>query len=170
MRRPWIVLAVLVSGCASTGIEPAALDQPLQTGSVAQQADAGDAARSHVRTIQHKAVQDARKPGTVFLAEKGSNCASPKLKEAIRRITDTTTALAATMRPDYSAMLDAGTVALEIADGAKGKGCTREAKQLYDFVLKHFSGLGYAELRDRATSGLRELKTRREPGGAPIAG
>jgi hypothetical protein len=164
MRRSWIVLALLLSGCANAGGETAAADAAVETGSIAPHTEAGEAVRGELRKVQHKAVAEARKPLAAFLAEKTSNCASPKLKEAMSRITDTTTALAAAMRPEYAAMLDAGTVALEVADSAKKKGCTREARRLYDFVLKNFAGLGYAELRDRATSGLRELKSRNEPG------
>jgi hypothetical protein len=49
---------------------------------------------------------------------------------------------------------------LDVADGAKRKGCARDARALYDFVLKNFSGLGYAALRERATVGIRDLQAR----------
>jgi len=49
---------------------------------------------------------------------------------------------------------------LDVADGARKRGCTRHAKTLYDFVLRNFAGLGYAELRERATAGLKELRAR----------
>jgi len=44
--------------------------------------------------------------------------------------------------------------------GARKRGCTRHAKALYDFVLRNFAGLGYAELRERATAGLKDLRAR----------
>ncbi len=72
-----------------------------------------------------------------FLAEKGADCASPKLKEAAK-VTDTATAVAATMKPEYAAMLEAGAAVLDVADGAKKKGCARNARELYDFVLRNF--------------------------------
>lgn len=160
MRRQWVVLALLLGGCANIGLEPAALDQPVQTGSIAPPVDAGEAARGELRKVQHHAVEEARRPARAFLAEKGTNCASAKLKEAVHKATETATALAATMKPDYASMLEAGAAVLDVADAAKKKGCGRDATVLYDFVLKNFSGLGYAELRERATVGVRELKSK----------
>jgi hypothetical protein len=49
---------------------------------------------------------------------------------------------------------------LDVADGAMKRGCTRHAKGLYEFVLRNFAGLGYAELRERATAGLKDLRAR----------
>jgi hypothetical protein len=170
VRRLWIVLALLTGGCASAGIESAALQQPLQTGSVAPPADVGEAARGELRKVQSKAVEEARRPVHAFLAEKGANCASPKLKEAVSRVRETATAVAATMKPEYTTMLDAGAAVLDVADGAKKKGCARDARELYDFVLRNFAGLGYAELRERATVGIRELKSRGQPGATAASG
>ena len=164
MRRLWIVLALLLGGCANAGLEPAALQQPLQTGSIAAPVDAGEAARGELRKVQHKAVEDARRPARAFLAEKGTDCTSPRLKEAVSKVTDTANAVAAAMRPDYATMLEAGATVLDVADGAKKKGCVRDARELYEFVLRNFAGLGYAELRERATVGIRELKSKEQPG------
>jgi len=157
MRRPWIALALLIAGCASAGIETAALDPPQQTGSVAPPTEAADTAHSEWRKVQHKAVEDARRPLRAFLSDQSADCSSPKLQEAVRRVSDTARAFAAAMRPDYGATLEAGAAVLDVADGAKKRGCTRHAKALYDFVLRNFAGLGYAELRERATAGLKEL-------------
>jgi hypothetical protein len=68
------------------------------------------------------------------------------------------------MKPDYAAMLEAGAAVLDVADGAKKKGCGRDARELYDFVLKNFAGLGYAELRERATVGIRDLESKSQLG------
>ena len=68
------------------------------------------------------------------------------------------TAVATAMQPEYANMLDAGAAVLDVADGAKKKGCARDARELYDFVLRNFSGLGYAELRERATVGIKDLR------------
>jgi hypothetical protein len=149
--------ALLLWGCANLGIEPAALDSQVQTGAIAPPVDAGEAGRGELRRVQHKAVEEARKPVQAFLAEKGTNCASPKLKEAVLKVTDTAVAMASTMKPEYAAMLEIGAAVLDTADGAKRKGCAREARTLYEFVLKNFAGLGYAELRDRATAGIKTL-------------
>jgi hypothetical protein len=163
VRRLCIMLAALLAGCANIGIEPAGLEQPLQTGAIAPPVDAGEAARGELRKVQHKAVEEARRPVRAFLAEKDANCSSAKLKEAVNKVTETANAVAATMKPDYAAMLEAGAAVLDVADGAKKKGCGHEAKGLYDFVLRNFAGLGYAELRERATVGVRGLKSRGEP-------
>ena len=80
------------------------------------------------------------------------------------------TAVATTMKPEYATMLDAGAAVLDVADGAKKKGCARDARELYDFVLRNFSGLGYAELRERATVGIRELKSKGQPGTTAASG
>ena len=160
MRRLWIMLALLLGGCANAGVEPAALDSQIQTGSIASPIDAGEAARGELRKVQSKAVEEARRPVRAFLAEKGADCASPRLKEAIRKVTETAGAVAATMKPDYAAMLEAGAAVLDVADGAKRKGCARDAQVLYDFALKNFAGLGYAALRERATVGIRELRSK----------
>ena len=160
MHRLWITLALLLGGCANAGVEPAALDSQMQTGSLAAPADVGDAARGELRKVQSKAVEEARRPIRAFLAEKGGDCASSKLKEAVRKVTETAGALAASMKPDYGAMLEAGAAVLDVADGASRRGCTREARELYDFALRNYSGLGYAALRERATVGIRDLRAK----------
>lgn len=158
VRRLAIILTLLLCGCANVGVEPAALDSQMQTGAIPPPADAAETARGELRKVQHKAVEEARRPVQAFLAEKGSNCGSAKLKEAASKVTDTAVALASTMKPDYAAMLEAGTAVLDVADGAKRKGCARQARLLYEFVLGNFAGLGYAELRERATVGIRSLQ------------
>jgi hypothetical protein len=170
VRRPWIMLALLLGGCANAGIEPANLEQPIQTGSIAPPADAGEAARGELRKVQTKAVEEARRPVRTFLAEKSTDCRSPRLIEAVGKVTETATAVAATMKPDYTAMLEAGAAVLDVADGAKKKGCARDARELYDFVLRNFAGLGYAELRERATVGIREIKSKGQPGTRAASG
>ena len=40
MRRLWIMLALFLGGCANAGVEPAALDSQIQTGSIASPVDA----------------------------------------------------------------------------------------------------------------------------------
>ena len=89
MRRPWIALALLVAGCAGAGIETAALDPPLQTGSVAPSTEAADTAHGDLRKVQHKAVEEARRPLRAFLSDQSADCSSPKLQEAARRVSDT---------------------------------------------------------------------------------
>src|SRR5205823_275678 len=121
---------------------------PLQTGSIAPPADPGEAARGELRKVQHKAVEEARRPVHAFLAEKSANCGSSKLKEAASKVTETAGAVASAMKPDYAAMLEAGAAVLDVADVAKKKGCGRDARELYDFVLEKFAGLGYAALRE----------------------
>ena len=160
MRQLSIMIAVLLGGCANAGLESSALQQPLQTGSIAAAADPGEAARGELRKVQNKAVEEARRPVRAFLAEKGATCASPKLKEAASKVTEMTTALATSMKPEYATMLEAGAAVLDVADGAKKKGCARDARDLYDFVLRNFGGLGYAALRERATVGIKELQAR----------
>jgi hypothetical protein len=157
MRRAWIAFALLIGGCAAAGIETAAPDTPLQTGSVAPPADT---AHGELRKVQHKAVEEARRSLRAFLSDQSADCSSPKLQEAVRRVSDTASAFAAAMRPDYGATLEAGAAVLDVADGARKRGCTRHAKALYDFVLRNFAGLGYAELRERATAGLKDLRAR----------
>jgi len=164
------MIAVLFAGCADAGLESAALQQPLQTGSIAAPADAGEAARGELRNVQSKAVEEARRPARAFLADKGADCSSPRLKEAMSKVTDMASAMASAMRPDYATILEAGAAVLDVADGAKKKGCTRDARELYDFVLRNFAGLGYAELRDRATVGIRELKAKDQPGTRAASG
>jgi len=159
MRRPWIVLALLIGGCAGAGIETAA-DVPEQTGSIAPPTDAAATAHSALRKVQHKAVEEARRPLRAFLADPTAGCSSSKLQEAVRRVSDTASALTAAMRPDYNATLEAGAAVLDVADGANRRGCTGHAKALYDFVLRNFAGLGYAELRERATTGLKDLRAK----------
>ena len=170
MRRPWIMLALLLGGCANAGIEPAGLELPLQTSSIAAPVDAGEAAPGELRKVQHKAIEEARRPVRAFLAEKSADCGSPRLKEAARKVTETATAVAATMKPEYATMLEAGAAVLDVADGARRKGCVRKATELYDFVLRNFSGLGYAELRERASVGIRELKSKGPPGTSAASG
>src|SRR5262249_6446594 len=149
-----------IGGCAAAGIETAA-DMPPQTGSIAPPTDATETAHSALRKAQHKAVEEALRPLRAFLADPAADCSSPKLQEAVRRVSDTASALTAAMRPDYGATLEAGAAVLDVADGAKKRGCTRHAKALYDFVVRNFAGLGYAELRERATSGLKDLHAKR---------
>jgi hypothetical protein len=158
VRQLGIMLALFLGACANSGVEPAAPYSQIQTGSIASSADAGEAARGELRKVQNKAVEEARRPVRAFLAEKGTDCASPRLKEAVRKVTETAGAVAATMKPEYGAMLEAGSAVLDVADGAKRKGCARDARELYDFVLKNFAGLGYAALRERATGGIRDLR------------
>jgi len=159
-----ITLALLVGACANAGIEPAALEAPIQTGSVTAPADAAAGSRGEIRKVQHKAVEEALRPAKAFLAEKNADCLSPRLKEAASRITETAAALAAGMRAEYETMLEAGGAVLDVADGAKRRGCAQKARDLYEFVLKHFSGLGYAELRERASVGIREVKSKSQTG------
>jgi hypothetical protein len=160
VRRLWIILALFLWGCANSAVEPAALDSQVQTGSIVPPVDPGETARGELRKVQHKAVEEARRPVRAFLAEKGTDCASPRLKEAVSKVTETAVAVASTMRPEYGAMLEAGAAVLDVADGAKRKGCTRNARELYDFVLKNFAGLGYAALRERATVGIKDLQAK----------
>lgn len=170
MRGLRMTFALLLGGCANAALEPAQLESPVQTGSIGQPLESGGGVRGELRKVQHKGIEDARRPVRTFLAEKGGDCASPRLKEASSKVTDMATALAAGMRADYATMLEAGAVVLEVADGAKLKGCAREARELYDFVLRTFSGLGYAELRQRATVGIRELRGKEQAGAGASSG
>jgi len=154
MRRPLIALALLLGGCAGAGIEPAALGTPIETDSI----DASEPARGALRKVQHKAVEEARGPLRAFLADKSADCSSPRLKEAVGKVTGIASALATAMRPDYAAMLEAGAAVLDVADAAKTRGCARDAKELYAFVVRTFPGLGFAELRQRATAGIKDLR------------
>jgi hypothetical protein len=156
MHRLLIPFALVFSGCASVGIEPANLVPSVETGSIAA-VGPGEAGRPALSKSQQRAVDDARRPLQDFLAEKGDNCSSPKLKEAVSRTTDTASAMATSMKPDYGVMLAVGAALLDVADAAKSRGCSRDAKALYDFVLKNYGGLGYAALRDRAATGIKEL-------------
>jgi len=160
MRRSGIVLALLLGGCAGVGVEPAALEAPTQTGSIVPPIGTAETAHGEVHKVQYKAVEEARRPLRALLADKSADCSSPKLKEAVRNVRETTAALAAAMRPDYLAMLEAGAAVLDVADSANKRGCARDAKELYDFVVRRFSGLGYAELRERATTGIKSLRTK----------
>jgi hypothetical protein len=158
MRRLPIILALLLGGCAGTGAEPEADAEPVATGSIAPAAHAAFVPSTHLRPEQQRAIDKTRKPLQAFLAEKGSNCGSPKLREASARATDVATAMASAMRPEYEALLAAGSVALDVADAARSRGCHAQAKRLYEFVLKNYSGLGYAALRDRASAGAKALR------------
>jgi hypothetical protein len=160
MRRPWIALALLLGGCAAAGIEPAALGTPIETDSIGASAGAGETARGALHRAQHQAVEEARRPLRAFLADKNADCSSPRLKEAVSKVTEMASALATAMRPDYRAMLEAGAAVLDVADGAKARGCARDAKELYAFVVRTFAGLGFAELRERATAGIKDLRAR----------
>jgi hypothetical protein len=65
------------------------------------------------------------------------------------------------MRPNYLATLEAGAAVPDVADAATKRGCARHAKALYDFVIRNFAGLGYAELRERAaTTGIKDLRAK----------
>ena len=55
---------------------------------------------------------------------------------------------------------EAGAAVLEVADSANKRGCDRDAKELYDFVVRNFAGLGYAELRQRATAGIKRVRAK----------
>ena len=158
MRRLSIILALLLCGCAGTGIEQETMADAVVTGSLAPSPDAAVATNVKLREEQQRAIDKTRKPLQAFLGESSSNCSSPRLKEAATRATDVATAMASAMRPEYEALLAAGSVVLDVADGAKSKGCQAQAKRLYDFVLKNFSGLGYAALRDRAATGARGVR------------
>ena len=120
MRRLCITFALLLGACANAGIEPAGLESPIQTGSVAPPADANEAARGELRKVQHKAVEESRRPVRVFLAEKSTDCTSPRLKEAVHKVTETAAAVAATMKPEYASMLQAGAAVLDVADEEEG--------------------------------------------------
>jgi hypothetical protein len=130
MRRPSIALALLLAGCAGAGIEPAALGTPIETDLIGPSPGAAETAGGAMRKVQHKAVEAARRPLRAFLADKSADCSSPKLKEAVSKVTEMTSALATAMRPDYGAMLEAGAAVLDVADGAKSRGCARDAKEL----------------------------------------
>jgi len=170
VRRLCIMLALIFGACANAGIEPAALESSVQTGSVAAPIDAGEAARGEVRKVQNKAIEEARRPVNAYLADKSADCSSPRLREAASKVKETTIAFAASMRPDYETMLAAGGAVLDVADGANRRGCSQKARELYEFVLKHFSGLGYAELRERATVGVREIKSKSQAGSPRASG
>jgi len=160
MRRSGIVLALLLGGCAGAAIEPAALKAPIERGSIAPPNHAAETAHSELHKVQQKAVEEARRPLRAFLADKSADCSSPNLKEAESKVRETVTVLAAAMRPDYLAMLEAGAAVLEVADSANKRGCDRDAKELYDFVVRNFAGLGYAELRQRATAGIKRVRAK----------
>jgi hypothetical protein len=162
MRRPRIGLALLMGGCAGSGLEPAALKASVETSSVAPPAAAAATARGEWQRAEQRALDEARRPLAAFLADHGADCSSAKLQEAVRGVTETAVALGTAMRPNYPATLEAGAAVLDVADGAKKRSCTRQAKQLYDFVLHNFAGLGYAQLRERATSGLKDLRAKGE--------
>lgn len=158
MRQLTIILALALGGCAGTGFEPEATTEAVATASIAPSAGAAVTARGKLREGQQRAMDQTRKPLQAFLADKGSTCSSPQLEEASSRATDLATAMASAMRPEYEALLAAGAAVLDVADAAKSRGCQPQAKRLYEFVLKNYSGLGYAALRDRASAGTRGLR------------
>jgi hypothetical protein len=158
MWRWAILLFSVTSGCANYGLEATALNTPTETGSIVPKTDLADAARGNLRSAQHRAFDEVRRPMRLFLAEKERNCNSPRLREARFRATETASGMAAAMKPAYGVMLEAGSAVLDVADAAKTKGCNTDATELYQFVLKNYVGLGYAALRDRATTGIRGLR------------
>jgi len=160
MRRSGIVLALLLGGCAGAGIESAALKAPIERGSIAPPVEGAETAQGELHKVQHKAVEEARRPLRAFLADTSADCSSPNLKEAESKVRETVAALAVAMRPDYLATLEAGAAVLEVADGANKRGCDHDAKELNDFVVRNFAGLGYAELRERATAGIKRLRAK----------
>ena len=154
MRQLAIVWLLVLPGCADLGI---AMSGPAETGSLAPVAAPAEAPAPVLTQPQRRALEDVRRPMRAFLTEKEANCSSSRLKEAKLKATETAAGMAAGMKPDYQLMLEAALAVLDVADAAKTKGCGAVASDLYQYVLKHYSGLGYATVRERATAGIRGL-------------
>ena len=92
-----------------------------------------------------------------WLAEPGPACRSDNLVAAQRDWED---ALA-----HVQGGILAGGLAddeLILADAAKNRGCTKEARAFYDNVIKIFTGTAYEGQRDRAKIGLDDLQAMKQ--------
>jgi hypothetical protein len=154
MRRLAIALLSVLSGCADLGI---AMSGPAETGSLAPLSVPAETQAPPLSQPQRRALDDVRRPMRTFLAEREPNCNSAKLKEAKLKATETAGGMAAAMKPDYQVMVEAALAVLDVADAARTKGCAAVASELYQYVLKNYSGLGYATVRERAAAGIRGL-------------
>ena len=85
------------------------------------------------------------------------NCDGPELDEATEAAN---AAVSLSQRHELGVRMAAGGQLLSVADAAKSKGCVQQARAIYDEVLRVFAGGAYASLRDRATIGIQDLRTK----------
>ena len=92
-----------------------------------------------------------------FLAEKGADCTSPKLKEAVSKVMETAVGRGVDDEAGICFHARGRRRRARRRGRRKTKGCAHNARELYDFVLRNFAGLGYAALRERATVGIKDF-------------
>ena len=88
-----------------------------------------------------------------FEADPGATCDSPDYAHAAggaihleRRAEES--------RADMDVMLWSLSLLLDVADAARVKGCTDDAREIYDEVASTYTALGYETVRERAEKGL----------------
>ena len=87
----------------------------------------------------------------------GWNCDGPELDEATEAANR---AVSLSQKHELGIRMAARGQLLSVADAAKSKGCVQQARAIYDEVLRVFAGGAYASLRDRATIGIQDLRTK----------
>ena len=96
-------------------------------------------------------------PYVAWTAETPPLCTSPTLKKA----QDSVLFFANRLNPrenGFSTVVEAGGWVLDVADGARDRGCKKEARSLYDSVISIYTGTAYSSLRQRAQIGIDDLR------------
>ena len=144
-----LLAACLLAGCSSgaPGYPSPAHQSPVYQPSVSATGDAGSAAP------RAKGPEMVREELGRFEAEPSPGCNSPDLLNAQAGVAALEGASA-----DPAAGRAVGSLALDVADAAREKGCADVAAALYDHIIRTYVGAGYVSLRARAEAGMRRLE------------
>lgn len=110
--------------------------------------------KAAVEAQQHDLVMEGYRQ---WQSEVPQSCDSPSLMKA-RSSALFVASITTPERQGFDSTLHAGVWVLDIADGAREKGCSVIAKDMYNQVIRIYVGTGYSGLRDRALLGLSSLK------------
>ena len=135
---------VMLAGCADSVANEQVLEQ---------------ARERHKRDLQTWSAANVRAAEGIsaFKAERGRNCTSAHL-EAARTAAAEAITITSGVEFFLSARISAGSLLLDVADAAKGKGCAAVARAMYDQVVQSYTGLSFAALRERAAIGIQDLR------------
>ncbi len=123
-----------------------------------REAVATPAPKQRLKATEAELWERTTRPLAAFLSDQKATCSHPAAREA-------EIAALATMvvidpaRHGLARAIRSGDAVLQVADAYRDRGCPREARRLYDEVLKVFTGTAYASLRDRAKVGIDDLRS-----------
>ena len=153
-------ILLLLIGCALAAFHPS--DASAQSASKLEELQRQlEESQKELEEANARILDLIRKPLSRFRNESPPRCDSENLRKSVTNALNVVETIESRkIKMDPKEQLNLGATIVDVADAARKAGCNKEARAVYDYVIAVFVGSGYAELRQRAESGIQDLNAR----------